>query len=225
MNNSKLGTGKMVRLAVLVAILIIFCYTPLGRIPIGPVFVTLNMIPVVIGAIVLGPAAGAILGIVFGLWSFSTCFGTDPFGTALVNQGFGTALLVGIMCIVPRFFAGWLPGFVYKWISKERFLKFEHYNAHDDGALKFSGITKLRVVWPSAVLTSLAGSLFNTIFFVGALVLFFANNALTAEMLGSNSAWAIITILVTSNAILEAIVCAVVGGVVARALLKYLPSK
>ncbi|MDR1329078.1 MAG: ECF transporter S component [Oscillospiraceae bacterium] len=206
MKNSIFSTGKMVRLAVLVAILIVFCFTPLGRIPLGPVFITLNMLPVVIGAIVLGPAGGAILGTIFGLWSFSTCFGTDPFGTALVNQGFGTALLVAVMCIVPRFFAGWLPGFIYKALNAR-------LGANEGGKIA------------AVALTSLSGSLLNTVLFVGALVLLFAKNPLTAEAFGTTNAWPIITALITSNALLEAVVCTVIGGAVARALIHFLPVK
>ncbi|MDR1217332.1 MAG: ECF transporter S component [Oscillospiraceae bacterium] len=213
------STGNLTRLAVLVAILLIFCYTPLGRIPLGPIFITLNMIPVVIGAIVLGPTGGAILGVIFGLWSFSTCFGTDAFGTALVNQGFGTAVLVGVMCIVPRFIAGWLPGFIYRWAKKERKLKFEHYDVDGDKSV-YRGYTLMRVVFPAAPLASLAGSLINTALFVGAVVLLFAKNPVTAEMMGTADAWTIITLLITQNALFEAIACTVVGGAVGRALMR-----
>ena len=38
---------------------------------------------VVIGAIILGPTAGAILGGVFGITSFIQCFGISAFGTLL----------------------------------------------------------------------------------------------------------------------------------------------
>ena len=42
-------------------------------------------IPVAVGAIVLGPISGAFLGLVFGLTSFSQCFGADTFGTTLLE--------------------------------------------------------------------------------------------------------------------------------------------
>ncbi|MDR2356500.1 MAG: ECF transporter S component [Oscillospiraceae bacterium] len=225
MKSSVFSTGRMTRLAVLVAILLIFCYTPLGRLPLGPIFITLNMIPVVISAILLGPSGGAILGVIFGLWSFSTCFGTDVLGTALVNQSFGSAVLVALMCITPRFIAGWVPGFLFRWLDKERYIKLEHYKSDEDGELKFTGITKLRLVWPSCVLTCVAGSLLNTLLFTGALVLFFAKNAIVGEMLGSNDVWTIIGIIITENAIFEAIACAVAGGGVSRALLRYRPQR
>ncbi|MDR2615759.1 MAG: ECF transporter S component, partial [Oscillospiraceae bacterium] len=134
----------------------------------------------------------------------STCFGTDPFGTALVNQGFGTALLVAAMCLIPRVLAGWLPGLVYKWIN-----------------LKFGDAAKLKIVWTAVA--SLIGSLLNTVLFVGALVLLFAKNPVTTEAFQTADVWIIITMLVTSNAIFEAIACVIVGGGVSRALLRFLP--
>ena len=74
----------MVQLAVLIAIMLILAFTPLGYLRIGPLAISLMTIPVVIGAMILGPAGGAVLGLVFGLTSFYQCFAGDPFGAALV---------------------------------------------------------------------------------------------------------------------------------------------
>ena len=60
----------MVQLAVLIAIMLILAFTPLGYLRIGPLAISLMTIPVVIGAMILGPAGGAVLGLVFGLTSF-----------------------------------------------------------------------------------------------------------------------------------------------------------
>ena len=70
----------MVQLAVLIAIMLILAFTPLGYLRIGPLAISLMTIPVVIGAMILGPAGGAVLGLVFGLTSFYQCFAGDPFG-------------------------------------------------------------------------------------------------------------------------------------------------
>ena len=56
---TSLKTLQMVQTAILAAILIVMAFTPLGYFNLGPVMITLLMIPVVIGAIVVGPAAGA----------------------------------------------------------------------------------------------------------------------------------------------------------------------
>ena len=107
MSKSAVSTGKMVRLAVLVAILLVMVYTPLGYLKAGPVSITFLMIPVAIASIIIGPGAGAFLGGVFGLTSFAQCFGADAFGTALLAIN---PILTFIMCMVPRILAGWLPG-------------------------------------------------------------------------------------------------------------------
>ena len=54
-------TLEMVQLAVLIAIMLILAFTPLGYLRIGPLAISLMTIPVVIGAMILGPAGGAVL--------------------------------------------------------------------------------------------------------------------------------------------------------------------
>ena len=61
---------RLTQLSVLVALLLIFGFTSIGYIKVGVIEITLNVIPVAIAAIVLGPSAGAICGAVFGLTSF-----------------------------------------------------------------------------------------------------------------------------------------------------------
>jgi len=67
-NNSK--TYELVLTALFVAIIIVLAYTPLGYIPLGVINATTIHIPVIIGAIFLGPKKGGLLGGVFGLTSF-----------------------------------------------------------------------------------------------------------------------------------------------------------
>lgn len=114
MKNERLRT--MVKLAMLVALLAIFCFTPLGFLKIGIVEITFNMIPVIIGAIAVGPAAGAVLGALFGAASFWQCFGQSTFGTLLFGVNpFYTALI----CFVPRILAGLLPGLIFRAMTKK----------------------------------------------------------------------------------------------------------
>jgi uncharacterized membrane protein len=104
MKNSK--TLYLVQLAILVAIELIFCFTPLGSLPLGPgIVATLSHIPVIIGALLLGKLAGVVLGSVFGLsslavWTFMTpnpavAFAFTP---AAPNGNFFSLLI----CILPR---------------------------------------------------------------------------------------------------------------------------
>lgn len=75
----------MVQMAILVAIMLIFAYTPLGYLKAGPIEITFMVLPVAIGAIILGPAVGAILGGIFGVTSFIQCFGASGFGVLLLD--------------------------------------------------------------------------------------------------------------------------------------------
>ena len=65
--------------AVLAAIILLMAFTPLGYLHLGPVSITLLVIPVVIGGMTLGPVRGGFLGAVFGATSLAQCFMGDPF--------------------------------------------------------------------------------------------------------------------------------------------------
>ena len=76
MNRSS-RTVKLVEMALLVAIILILAFTPLGYIKTLGLEITLIVVPVTIGAIILGPLGGAVLGAVFGITSFIQCFGSS----------------------------------------------------------------------------------------------------------------------------------------------------
>ena len=114
--------------------------------------ITFMTIPVVVGAIILGPSAGAILGGAFGITSFIQCFGLSPFGTALfaINPFF-----TAFTCIVPRVLMGFLAGVIFKVLIN-----------HDKTKILSFGIA------------SLSGAVLNTIFFMASLMIFFGNSEL-----------------------------------------------
>ena len=114
MNRSS-RTVKLVEMALLVAIILILAFTPLGYIKTLGLEITLIVVPVTIGAIILGPLGGAVLGAVFGITSFIQCFGMSPFGAVLLGiNPFGTF----VVCVVSRILMGWLTGLIYKGLSK-----------------------------------------------------------------------------------------------------------
>ena len=80
-------TLEMVQLAVLIAIMLILAFTPLGYLRIGPLAISLMTIPVVIGAMILGPAGGAVLGLVFGLTSMHPYQNSDGMAVRRDLQG------------------------------------------------------------------------------------------------------------------------------------------
>ena len=191
---TSLKTLQMVQTAILAAILIVMAFTPLGYFNLGPVSITFLMIPVVIGAIVVGPAAGAFLGLVFGITSFITAF-SSPLGIVMLNVNVFYTLIV---LLVPRVLMGLLVGLIFRAIAK---------------------IDKTKIV--SFVIAALSGALINTILFVGALVLLFGSNGDFEKGIGMNI-WVLVGLILSLNALIEAIVCTVAGAAIAKALKKYL---
>lgn len=101
MNKKKFSTKFLVEMALLVAIILIMAFTPLGYIKTAGIEITLIVVPVAVGAVTLGPAAGAILGGVFGLASFLRCFGLNAFGAMLlsINPFLNTTFFMGMLVI------------------------------------------------------------------------------------------------------------------------------
>ena len=69
MKTKKHDTRWLVSVALMAAIIIVLANTPLGMIQLPVIKATTVHIPVILGAILLGPSAGAILGGVFGICS------------------------------------------------------------------------------------------------------------------------------------------------------------
>ena len=69
MKEQRHDTRWMVSVALMAAIIIVLANTPLGMIQLPIIKATTVHIPVIIGAVLLGPSAGAILGAVFGICS------------------------------------------------------------------------------------------------------------------------------------------------------------
>ena len=117
-NETKRGTYSvhdMVRISVLVAIMLLLEVTGLGMIRMPGLELTLLMVPVIVGAIVMGPASGAILGGVFGCISFWECFGRSQFGAVLLGIN---PIYTFLVCVPTRILAGWLCGVAFKGLNK-----------------------------------------------------------------------------------------------------------
>lgn len=88
----------LTQLALLVAILLVLNYTPLGYLQIGPLSASLLTVPVAIGAMTMNPMAGAILGGVFGATSFIQAVeGKSAMGRSPV-PGQPCGHLCGLLC-------------------------------------------------------------------------------------------------------------------------------
>ena len=189
---------KMILAAIFIALIILLAFTPmLGYIKIGPLSITTIGIPVIIGAIILGPYYGMLLGFVFGMTSFLQCFMGDAFGAALVGI---SPVLTFITCIVPRVLVGLVPALLFRLIMKRP--------------------TNSRPV--AVFVSALAGSLTNTVFFLGFLGLLFGQTeyikAMQETEAGHISLFALLIGFAGINAIAEAVATAIIAPPVYFAL-------
>ena len=106
---------KLVFTALLSALIILLTF--FVTIPLGPLTITLNCLPVAIGSVLLGPVYGAILGAVFGIASFlkTVTGGGGPLMTMLLGVN---PFLTFLMCFLPRVICGWVPGLLFKALPK-----------------------------------------------------------------------------------------------------------
>ncbi len=188
---------KFVQLAVLAAIVVVMSFTPLGYLKIGPLSIALVIIPVVTGAIVLGPGAGAFMGLVFGVTSFAQCFGMDAFGTTLCSIN---PFFTFIMCIPTRVLAGFLCGLIFKGMSKG--LKGKSAEA-------------------SYPVAAVSGPIFNTLFFMSCLVLLFGKTEFIQNMMASSGAENLLmffVLMIGVNGLVEIASCLVVASALSKAL-------
>ena len=195
----KSGTRRLVQLALLIAITLVMAFTPLGYFRTPVLSVSFLTVPVAIGAIVLGPAAGALLGLTFGLTSFYDAF---------VGGGLKSALLAispagcFVVTVVARVLCGWLCGLV------------------------FAGCKKLLHGGKSAyVLGALSCPLFNTVFFMGFLMLLFYRSETVQNLcakFGTANPLTLILLMVGVQGLIEFAVCGVLGSVISLAVAKAL---
>ena len=117
MKAKKHDTRWMVSVALMAAIVIVLANTPLGMIQLPIIKATTVHIPVVLGAILLGPGAGAILGAVFGICSLVSntmaptllSFAFSPFLSTTGIPGALKAIWISVGCrILIGVVAGWL---------------------------------------------------------------------------------------------------------------------
>lgn len=195
--SSAASRQKLVRLvltALLTALIIVMAFTPLGYLKSGAIEITFIPVPIVIGAVLLGPAGGAFLGAVFGITSFIQCFGMSQFGALLLGIN---PFLTFLVCVPTRILMGWLTGLIYHGLRK----------------------TKIPSA-ASVTIASLCCPLLNTTFFMGTLVTLFASTM--RESFGMGKVLPFIFAFVGVNGVVEASVCFVVGTAISMALKKAL---
>ena len=185
-------------LAVFTAIILLMGFTPIGYIKTLGLEITLLVIPVVIGAILLGPKAGTFLGFMFGVTSLIQAIsGLSPFGAMLFGL---SPIKTIILCIIPRTLMGFLVGVIFKALNNKLLGKSNIF-AH--------------------IIACVSGALLNTIFFMSLLCFFFYNTdeiLAFRNQLGSTNVLNFIILFVGINGLVEAIVNFVIGSFVSKTL-------
>lgn len=108
----------MTELAVLTAIVIVLQITGTAlHLPFLATPISLVLIPITLGAMVLGPKAGAWLGFVFGMVVLiSGITSTDPFTGYLFQK---SPVMTACICIFKSTLAGLLSGLAFKYINRK----------------------------------------------------------------------------------------------------------
>lgn len=188
---------RLVQLSMWTAIILVLGLVPnLGFIMIGPFPVTIIHIPVIIGAVMLGPGAGAFLGLIFGITSvlqatfilMPTSFMFSPF----VPFGKPESLIVAI---VPRILIGVFAALIYRLIRM-----------------------KDRRGYAASLAAGLVGALTNTVFVLSGVYIFFGQHYASVNKIPFAGLLGVLMGVVATNGVVEAVIAAVVVTAVTKAL-------
>ena len=199
-------TQKIAITGMFTALIFLLTFLGLGFITIFVFRPTILHIPVIIGALLLGPKYGAVLGFMFGLSSM--LFATfNPIPTSFVFSPFltvpgsdGGSLWALVIAFVPRILVGVVPWYV------------------------FVGLRKLlpqRLSVANYAITGIAGALTNTLLVLHLIYLMFGDtwNTYRATPAPADAIYAAIWGMVATNGIPEAIASAVLVGAIMGALI------
>lgn len=116
MSNNTEKTRRLVGLSIFTALVIVLqlvaTFVKIGTFP-----VTLTLVPIVVGAALYGPRAGAWLGLVFGAVVLIACItGADMTGQVVWNAN---PFVTAVLCPLKGTAAGWLAALVYRALAKK----------------------------------------------------------------------------------------------------------
>lgn len=194
-------TRYMATLGMLCALLLVMGMTGIGLIPLPVIKATTMHIPVILGAVLLGPAAGAVLGGVFGLcsiWANTTTpsllsFAFSPFMTTEGLPGVLKSLWIALGCrILLGVIAGWL------WRLMKKLVKNDY------------------IALP---VTAIISTLCHTILVMGSIYVLLAQQYAQAKNVAITAVFGLVMGTVTASGIPEAIAAAILVTVIGKALL------
>ena len=196
MKNTSTNLRTLAKLALLVAVELAMRAFGLGAVPVGPLNMSFLTLPIAVGAMVIGPLAGLVLGGAFGVLSLAdavsgrsvmtgTFFSISPIHTVILC--IGMRMLMGLCC-----------------------------------GLLFAALRKVdkKGTW-SYLAGALSAPLLNTLFFMGYICLAFYNCDYVQNLvvtLGAANPIMFVILLVGVQGLVEAAVCGVLGSVVGKAV-------
>lgn len=200
MKNTKYDLKTLTRLALLIAIELVMKAIGLGSVPMGPLYMSFLTLPIAVGAITMGPVAGLVLGGVFGAVSF---YDAITGGSAMTSALFQVSPVhTFILCVGMRMLMGVCVGLVFQGLK--RFDK--------------------PGTW-SYLVSAMCAPLFNTLFFMGYIVLAFYKCDYVQGLVSAKGAanpLMFVVLLVGVQGVMEFLVSGILGGIVARAVAKFL---
>lgn len=201
MNKRKRDTRWLASVALMMAVVILLANTPLGMIQLPIIKATTVHIPVILGAILLGPGAGIILGATFGICSLISntmaptllSFAFSPFMSMSGITGAVKAVWISVGCrILIGLIAGWL------WILLKK-VRVNHILA--------------------LIITGFIGSMVNTVFVMGSIYILLISQYAQVKNVAVEAVWGLIMVTVTASGIPEAIAAAVLTAMIGKVLL------
>ena len=192
--NKKLDVRYLTELALLVAIILVMKLTGLSSIPVGPLNMTLTMVPIAIGAMLMGPLAGGILGMIYGFTSFYDAVSGGSVMTGVFFQLSPVHTL--ILCVGMRILVGVAAGWIFRGLRKVDPTKTVCY-----------------------FLTGLFTPVLNTILFMGYIVAVFYRSDFIQEKVAALKAtnpFMFVILMVGIKGLVEAVTGAVIGGGVGK---------
>lgn len=204
MRTQKKDTRWLAMMALLIAIQLFLNITGIGLIPLPIIKATTLHIPVIIGAILLGPAAGGILGGVFGLcsiWNNTATpallsFAFSPF-IAATNTGAVGAIKSLWIVLGCRIMIGVVAGWLWIVLKKRR--------VPDLIALPIVGA---------------AGALTNTVLVMGSIYVLLSPEYAAAQNIAMEAVLATILGVIATSGVAETIGAVILVTAIGKALLR-----
>ena len=230
MNQSK-KTVKMVLAGVMAALIIVMASVPfLGYIPLGVINATIIHIPVIIGAILLGPKYGAFLGFVFGMTSivkntFSPNLTSFVFSPFYQMGEYGGNFYSVIISLVPRILIGVVSYYVYQGLRK--LLSGHRGDTRQETAgkgsdMRSNGKSNKRAETIALAAAGVAGALTNTLLVMHLIYFFFGESYLIAGGKVYETVYGAILAIIIGAGVPEAIVSGILTAAICKVMLRFM---